>query len=171
MLRAPSHKRTCMLRYVNDIYAIPAICQRYECNMTQRYQNAKDRVDLMCTQHTLLIYVADMPRYGSDKIGYGRDISDMQTMWQKYDSIRQKLDETPISMHMNWRRQAGARRPRKRVHTQKRTRVKGPPQCHQSPWNTAIFPTPTWIVSPSGPTSSKAARYAQMAEPGLLSLS
>ena len=49
----------------------------------------KDRVDLMCTQHTLLIYVADMPRYESDKIGYGRDISDTdrKTIWQKYDSI------------------------------------------------------------------------------------
>ena len=48
----------------------------------------KDRVDLMCTQHTLLIYVADMPRYGSEKIEYGRDISDRKTIWQKYDSIQ-----------------------------------------------------------------------------------
>ena len=87
MLRAPRHKRTCMPRYVNDIYAIPAICQRYECNMTTI---PKDRVDLMCTQHTLLIYVADIPRYGSDQLGYGRDISDRKTIWQKYDSIQQK---------------------------------------------------------------------------------
>ena len=88
MLRAPCHKRTCMPRYVNDIHAIPAMCQRYECNMTTI---PKDRVDLMCTQHTLLIYVADMPRYGSEKIEYGRDISDRKTIWQKYDSIQQKL--------------------------------------------------------------------------------
>ena len=81
MIRAPSHKRTCMPRYVNDIYAIPAICQRYECNMTTI---PKDRVDLMCTQHTLLIYVADMPRYGSDKIGYRRDISETEAMGKRY---------------------------------------------------------------------------------------